>query len=62
MGIHRSEKTTEKKVYSSAQEVKDESLRVYQAIPEDRYISELRKLLEHCQKVVTLGDNYIVDC
>ena len=44
---------------SSAVHVKDAALQVLKSIPQERFVSELRKLTDYCKRVIELHGQYI---
>jgi hypothetical protein len=44
----------------SAQDVFDATLQLFREIPPQRFISELHKVKEHCEKVIACGGDYVI--
>lgn len=49
-----------RKKFSSADEIREESLHYLRSIPENRFVDELKKLQEHCRAVIQLHGDYVI--
>jgi len=47
--------------FTTAAEVKTESLRFLRDLPQERYVQEIRALRDHCEAVIAVQGEYIVE-
>ena len=54
-------KELRKSTFTSAADVKMESLRILRDLPQECYVEELQKLQRHCEDVIAIHGEYVYD-